>query len=149
MRTDFVLDALEQALYARQPDLADQHLDAWLGRWKPLAVLGVEAGNCLAQACHALHYLSAGHVIGRVEDETGLLLGVLAVNVREGLAGASDEQMCEWQPVGSEKSLAGVGTLAGRLEGVRRAVCEGARAMNTFGHRRAPQDHQDARALRQ
>ena len=109
--------------------------------------LGVEAGNCLAQACHALHYLSAGHVIGRVEDGSGQLLGVLAVNVREGLAGASDEQMCEWQPVGSEKSLAGVGTLAGRLEGVRRAVCEGARAMNTFGHRRAPQDHQDARAL--
>ena len=111
--------------------------------------LGVEAGNCLAQQCHALHYLSAGHVIGRVEDETGLLLGVLAVNVREGLAGASDEQMCEWQPVGSEKSMVGVGTLAGRLEGVRRAVCEGARGLNTFGHRRVPQDHQDARALRQ
>ena len=94
--------------------------------------LGVEAGNCLAQQCHALHYLSAGHVIGRVEDETGLLLGVLAVDVREGLAGASDEQMCEWQPVGSEKSMVGVGVLEGRLGGLRAALCEGARALNAY-----------------
>jgi hypothetical protein len=99
--------------------------------------LGAEAGNCLEAQSHALHYLSAGHVIGRVEDDSGLLLGVLAMNVREGLVGSSDEQMCEWQPVGSEKSLVGVGVLEGRLGGLRAALCEGARALNTFEHLRA------------
>ena len=97
-----------------------------------LKVLGTQVGNCLAEQQHALHYLGTGHVIGRVENQQGDLLGVLAINVREALAGSSDETVCEWQRVGRKRPQSQLGVLAGGLAWLRTLVKEGARAQNTF-----------------